>query len=159
VATLIHGAYDDPAGLDALADGCDLVTFEFENVPAAVAARLADHAPVFPPPRALAVAQERLNEKRLFAELGIPTAPYRTVDSPGDLAAAVQAIGLPAILKTRRQGYDGKGQRVLRRPEDLTGAWEGLGPCPVCWRASSPSGGRSPWWRCGAATARCAFIP
>ncbi len=130
IATPICGAYDDLAGLDRLADSCDLVTFEFENVPAAVAARLADHAPVFPPPRALAVGQDRLHEKRLFGELGIPTAPYRPVESAEDLTKAAAEIGLPALLKTRTQGYDGKGQRMIRGTDDLTGAWEGLGSVP-----------------------------
>jgi len=129
-ATPICAPYDDPAALDRLADGSDLVTFEFENVPAAVAARLADHATVYPPPRALAVGQDRLHEKRLFGELGIATAPYRNVESAGDLLRAAEEIGLPALLKTRTQGYDGKGQRMLHRPEELAGAWEGQGGVP-----------------------------
>jgi 5-(carboxyamino)imidazole ribonucleotide synthase len=132
LAKQIHAAYDDAEALDRLADNCDLVTFEFENVPATVASRLAEHAPVFPPPRALAVAQNRLHEKRLFDELGIPVAPYRAVDSLEGLQQAVAEIGLPAVLKSRTQGYDGKGQRVLRHANDLATAWQALAvPCTL----------------------------
>jgi 5-(carboxyamino)imidazole ribonucleotide synthase len=107
------------------------VTYEFENVPVAVAERLSARTPVFPPPRALDVAQDRLKEKSLFRNLAIGTAPFATVDSREELETAVAAIGLPAVLKTRTQGYDGKGQRVLRRQDDLASAFAGLGGRPL----------------------------
>ena len=110
VAELIVGAYDSADGLDRLALSSDVVTFEFESVPAASAERLAGHVAVQPPPAALEVAQDRLHEKRLFAELGIETAPFRAIGSQAELDGGP----LPGVLKTRRLGYDGKGQRVLR---------------------------------------------
>ena len=110
VAELIVGAYDSADGLDRLARSSDVVTFEFESVPAASAERLAGRVAVQPPPAALEVAQDRLAEKRLFAELGIETAPFCAIGSQAELDGGP----LPGVLKTRRLGYDGKGQRVLR---------------------------------------------
>ena len=128
---LTVAAWDDRAALDAFAENVDLVTYEFENVPLATAEHLAARVPVFPPPRALAVAQDRLKEKTLFRELGIGTAPFAAVDSRDELDRAIAAIGLPAVLKTRTQGYDGKGQRVLRRREDVEPAFATLGETPL----------------------------
>ena len=128
---LTVAAWDDHAALDAFAGKVDLVTYEFENVPVAAAERLAAHVPVFPPPRALDVAQDRLKEKTLFRDLDIGTAPFLAVDSRDELDRAIAAIGLPAVLKTRTQGYDGKGQRLLRRPEDVGPAFEVLGGRPL----------------------------
>ncbi len=119
LAEHVVSAYDDPAALDRIAERAHAVTYEFENVPVEAAKRIARVRPVFPGPRALEVAQDRLHEKRLFRDLGIPTAPFEPVDDLPGLEAAVRKVGLPAILKTRREGYDGKGQRVLRRPEDF----------------------------------------
>ncbi len=127
----IVGSYDDPELLARFAAGLDLVTYEFENVPTATAALLAEHVPVFPPPIALANAQDRLAEKRFFQQLAIPTAPFAAVDTRADLDAALDAIGLPAVLKTRRLGYDGKGQVVLRQREDVEQAWAMLGGQPL----------------------------
>lgn len=138
IAKQIHAAYDDEEALDRLANNCDLVTFEFENVPAAVAARLAQHAPVFPPPQALATAQDRLLEKRLFDQLGIPVARYRAVDDLAALRQAAAELGLPAVLKTRTQGYDGKGQRVLRKEDELEAAWRELAGAPCILEAMIP---------------------
>lgn len=118
--------YDDPDALDRLARETDVVTFDFENVPETAARALADRVAVFPPPTALAVGQDRLHEKQLFDRLDIPTPAYRTVDSRPELLAAVEQIGLPAVLKTRRFGYDGKGQAVLRQQEDMERAWQRL---------------------------------
>ena len=131
VAPLLQGAYDDPVCLAELAKQVDVVTFDFENVPAQAAEQLAQQVPVYPPPKALAVAQDRLSEKTLFTQLGIPTPAFRAVDTLDDLQEAVTEIGLPAVLKTRRMGYDGKGQRVLRQPEDVTLAFAEIGGVPM----------------------------
>ncbi len=127
----IAGEFDDYQALYELAKASDAVTFEFENVPVESARWLAERVPVFPPPRALEVSQERLAEKRFFASLGIPTPPFAAVESEADFRAAVAEIGLPAVLKTRRFGYDGKGQAVLRTPAEADAAWERLGGRPL----------------------------
>ena len=137
-AERICAAYDDEDGLRRLAEDADCVTFEFENVPVASLDYLVDHAPVFPPPKALATARDRLVEKNLFNELGIPTADFRAVDTRDDLAAAVAALGLPAVLKTRTLGYDGKGQTVLREAADADAAWNALGGVPLILEAFVP---------------------
>ncbi len=125
---LVEGGYDDPAALERLAREVDLVTYEFENVPAAATEWLAAHGvPVFPPPVALRVAQDRLAEKTTFRSLGIPTPDFRTVDTLDQLREGVEALGLPVVLKTRRMGYDGKGQAVIREREEIEAAWGELG--------------------------------
>jgi 5-(carboxyamino)imidazole ribonucleotide synthase len=126
VAALMQADYRDLDALGRFAAEVDLVTFDFENVPADSAAWLAERVPVFPSPRALAVAQDRMAEKTLFRQLGIGTPAFAAVDSLSDLRAAVAAIGLPSILKTRRLGYDGKGQFRLRQPQDIEAAWTAL---------------------------------
>jgi len=123
----IHAAWDDVAALTELGERSDVVTFDFENVPEASASLIESLCPVFPPPQALFVSQDRLREKNLMRELGIPVAPYFPVSSRPDLLAAVEQMGLPCVLKTRRFGYDGKGQAVLRFQEDLERAWQELG--------------------------------
>ncbi len=120
----VLGAYDDPDLLAKLAEKADVVTYEFENVPAHVAEFLSSHTLVYPPAGALAVAQDRLLEKNFFRERGIGTAPFAAVDSLADLQNAMADIGYPAILKSRRMGYDGKGQAVLRSAADLAAAWD-----------------------------------
>lgn len=120
----LHGDYHDENLLAELAERADAVTYEFENVPANVAGFLTSRTQVYPSPKALAVAQDRLVEKEFLNNLGIPTAPYATVDSLNDLQAAMEKVGYPAILKTRTQGYDGKGQSVLKSAADLKLAWE-----------------------------------
>ena len=128
----IAADYDDPDALRRFADGLDVATYEFENVPASVADYLAGHVPaVHPHYRALAVAQDRLSEKQTFRRLGIATAPFAAVDSEADLARGVEELGLPAVLKTRRLGYDGKGQFVLRDAGDVGRAWAALGGAPL----------------------------
>ncbi|MDP4005732.1 5-(carboxyamino)imidazole ribonucleotide synthase [Methylobacterium sp. NEAU K] len=107
-------AYDDAEALAAFAQSVDAVTYEFENIPRATADILARHAPLHPNAEALSTTQDRLSEKDFINGLGIPTAPFRAVDTPDDLDRAIEALGLPAVLKTRRFGYDGKGQRILR---------------------------------------------
>jgi 5-(carboxyamino)imidazole ribonucleotide synthase len=131
LAEQIVGAYDDAAALDRFVDGLDVVTYEFENVPVAAARHLAQHAPVYPPLHALEVAQDRLHEKTFFQRLGIPTPPFAPVDTRADLEAALERIGLPAVLKTRRLGYDGKGQALLRGQGDVVEAWRVLGGAPL----------------------------
>ncbi len=128
----IVAAYDDPQALDELAQRCDVVTYEFENVPVAAAERLVRSVPVFPPPKALEVSQDRLVEKRFINECGIPTAPFEAIDSQADLDAALEAFGGIGVLKTRRLGYDGKGQRMFRSPaESRDGAFAELGSVPL----------------------------
>jgi len=119
------GPWDDEKGLAALAR-CQRVTADFENVPAQVLHDLAEQVTVRPPARAFAAAQDRWTEKQLLRDLGIAIAPVAEVSSRPDLLAAVDRIGLPAVLKTRRLGYDGKGQTVLRTREDLEPAWQAL---------------------------------
>jgi 5-(carboxyamino)imidazole ribonucleotide synthase len=128
----IVAAYDDPRGLDELAGAADLITYEFENVPVAAAERLAASRPVFPPPQALEVAQDRVVEKRFINGCGIATARFHAVDSQADLEAALADFDGTGVLKTRRLGYDGKGQRVFRSTEDNPdGAFAALGGVPL----------------------------
>jgi 5-(carboxyamino)imidazole ribonucleotide synthase len=127
----IAGEFDDYQALYELVKASDAVTFEFENVPVETARWVAERVPVFPPPRALEVSQERLAEKEFFASLGIPTPPFAAVETESDFRAALAEIGLPAVLKTRRFGYDGKGQAVVRTQADADAAWQKLGGRPL----------------------------
>ena len=127
----VAGEFDDLQALYKLAQASDAVTFEFENVPVESARWLAERVPVFPPARALEVSQERLAEKQFFASLGIPTPPFAPVETEADFRAAVANVGLPAVLKTRRFGYDGKGQAVIRTPAEADAAWQKLGGRPL----------------------------
>jgi 5-(carboxyamino)imidazole ribonucleotide synthase len=131
VADRVVGEFDDYSALADFVRGLDVVTYEFENVPIGTIRWLADRVPVFPPPAALAVAQDRLAEKQFFTRIGIPVPEFRPVDSRNDFDAAAANIGLPAVLKTRRFGYDGKGQRVLRTADDVNAAWQILGGRPL----------------------------
>ncbi len=125
-------SYDDHAALARFAAACDVITYEFENIPAeAIAVLEGGTAPVRPGRRALETSQDRLVEKDFLAGLGLQTAPYRTVDSADDLAAALDAIGAPAILKTRRMGYDGKGQARLQSPADADAALAAMQGAPA----------------------------
>jgi 5-(carboxyamino)imidazole ribonucleotide synthase len=124
---MVVGDYRDEAALAEFASRVDVATFDFENVPAESAQWLAERIPVFPNPRALAIAQDRLAEKSLFRELGIPVPEFADIGTRADLDAAVAALGIPAILKTRRLGYDGKGQFRIKSPADIGMAWEALG--------------------------------
>jgi 5-(carboxyamino)imidazole ribonucleotide synthase len=135
MAELTVGSYDDHAALEKFARSVDVITYEFENVPVEAARFLEEFCPVYPPPAALEAAQDRLNEKTLFRELGGEVPPFAPVDSLEGLRAAVAEIGLPAVLKTRRMGYDGKGQTVLRDAGDLEPAWEALGGTPLILEA------------------------
>ncbi|MCM2473407.1 5-(carboxyamino)imidazole ribonucleotide synthase [Rhizobium sp. CG5] len=128
----IVAEYGDPVALGELAALCDIVTYEFENVPVEAAEMLARNVPVFPPPKALQVAQDRLTEKRFLNGCGIQTARFHAVDSQAELEAALVDFGGKGVLKTRRMGYDGKGQRVFRGPQDRPeGAFAALGNVPL----------------------------
>lgn len=126
----LQGAYDDPALLAELAEKADVVTYEFENVPAHVAEFLASHTKVYPPAGSLAVAQDRWLEKNFFRDIGIGTAPFAAIDNLEDLQRAMPELGYPAILKSRRMGYDGKGQVVLESAHDLEAAWTAMQGAP-----------------------------
>lgn len=119
--------YEDEIASERFAAEVEVVTSEFENVPAAVAERLAARVPVRPGPRALAVCQDRVAEKSLLRALGLPTAPWWPVRDEGELRAALAALGGPGILKTARLGYDGKGQARLDGPERAALAWREIG--------------------------------
>lgn len=110
--------YDDLDALTRFAAAVDVVTYEFENVPAATAEHLAALKPLHPSPRVLAIAQDRLAEKRFLNGIGVPTAPFRPVSTPAELDAALVELGQPAVLKTVRLGYDGKGQAMIRADSD-----------------------------------------
>ncbi|MBM3276564.1 MAG: 5-(carboxyamino)imidazole ribonucleotide synthase [Candidatus Handelsmanbacteria bacterium] len=131
VAPCVEGAYDDPAALAGFAEGLEVATYEFENVPAETARFLAERLPVYPPPLALETAQDRLLEKTLFARLGIPVPAFAPIDSAEQLREALERIGLPALLKTRRFGYDGRGQTVLRTIGDAEQTWAEMGEAPL----------------------------
>lgn len=131
-------AYDDVEALRRFAETVDVITYEFENVPAMTAETLAALKPLRPGANALAVAQDRLAEKGFLSSKNIPVAAYRAVGSMDDLESAVAALGLPSVLKTTRLGYDGKGQRVLRTAEDLAPAFEALAPHPLVLEAFVP---------------------
>ena len=126
-APMVVGDYRDESALAEFASRIDVATFDFENVPAESARWLSGRVPVFPSPRALATAQDRLAEKTLFRDLGIPVPEFAPVATRDELDAAVARIGTPCILKTRRLGYDGKGQFRLRNDGDVAAAWAALG--------------------------------
>ncbi|MCK9635801.1 MAG: 5-(carboxyamino)imidazole ribonucleotide synthase [Methylobacter tundripaludum] len=132
------GDYNDPNLLAQLAERADVVTYEFENVPAEVAEFLASHTQVHPAPKALAIAQDRLLEKTFFHDIDIPTPAYAAVDSLESLEQAMTTLCYPAILKSRTQGYDGKGQSLLKSADDLKSAWELLQGVPAVVEAFVP---------------------
>lgn len=131
-------AYDDEAALAAFADAVDVITYEFENVPARTAEFLAARKPLRPGANALAISQDRLAEKSFLASKNIPVAPHRAVTTLAELEQAVDDLGLPAVLKTTRLGYDGKGQRVLRDRADAATAFAELEPKPLVLEAFVP---------------------
>ncbi|RYE47431.1 MAG: 5-(carboxyamino)imidazole ribonucleotide synthase [Hyphomicrobiales bacterium] len=124
-------AYDDEAALATFAAGVDVVTYEFENVPAKTAAFLANLKPLRPGANALAVSQDRLAEKAFLTINRIPVAPFAAITDLDRLEAELEEIGAPAVLKTTRLGYDGKGQRIVHNMEDAALAWELLSPKPL----------------------------
>jgi 5-(carboxyamino)imidazole ribonucleotide synthase len=126
LAEFVRADFTDADALDRFADGLQVVTYEFENVPVAAAQRLTRRVPVYPSPSALQASQDRLDEKSLFRRLGIPTASFVDVQTRADLDDALAAVGCPAVLKTRRMGYDGKGQCLIRERADAEQAWQTL---------------------------------
>ncbi len=156
------GGFSDEEALSRFAQGLSLATYEFENVPVEVVHLLAEKLPVYPPPKALEVAQDRLKEKRFFQGLGVPTPPFHPVDGPKDLEEGLKRVGLPALLKTRRGGYDGKGQVLVRTEGEAREALLALGGKGVILEGFVPfdrevsllavrgRGGEVafyPWWR------------
>jgi 5-(carboxyamino)imidazole ribonucleotide synthase len=127
VCELIVGAYDDPEALARLAYGASCVTFEFENVPAAALGVLRERAHVRPGPNSLTISQDRLWEKQLFGRVGVPCAAFGDIETPAQLEDALARTGLPAVIKTKRMGYDGKGQRVVRSRDEAEQAVADLG--------------------------------
>ena len=122
--------YEDERALAAFADAVDVVTYEFENIPAHPLAWLVQHTPLKPSADVLAFTQDRWAEKSFLSDLGLPVAVFANVETDVDLAAALEQVGLPLVLKTRRFGYDGKGQVMVRSAEDMAAAWEKLGGVP-----------------------------
>ena len=135
LAPLLRADWRDFESLQKFADQIDVATFDFENVPSETAEWLTSHTRVFPNPAALSVAQDRLVEKKLFGEIELETPVYAAVDTIEDLHNAVDKVSLPAVLKTRRLGYDGKGQFILRQHSDIEAAWEKLGGVPLILEA------------------------
>ena len=133
VAPLQVGAFDDLEAIGCFARDADVVTVDWENVPVTAARAVAGLTRMHPSPRALAAAQDRLSEKKLFTRLGIPVAPYAAVADCPDLQQAAAAVGMPGVLKTRRLGYDGKGQMIVRSRRDLDRAWQALGGQPLIY--------------------------
>jgi 5-(carboxyamino)imidazole ribonucleotide synthase len=131
VGPVVVGAIEDADRVRALAAGVDVVTFDIENIPIGVLDAAAAITIVRPSARALEVAQDRVNEKRLFEALGIPVAPYVMIGDAGDLAACEPALGWPLVLKVRKLGYDGRGQRIVRTADELESAWRTLGAVPA----------------------------
>ncbi len=131
VGEVVRAEYDDVEAVRRFAKGLDVVTYEFENVPDSTARLLEELLRVHPSAAALRTAQDRLAEKQTFQSLGIPTPTFHPVDSRDGLMEAIGSVGLPAVLKTRRFGYDGKGQAVIDGPNAVEGAWKALGGTPL----------------------------
>jgi 5-(carboxyamino)imidazole ribonucleotide synthase len=140
VAPLLHGAFTDRRLLSRLARQCEVITFDWENVSVSGLAGIArrKRVRICPPLAALQTGQDRLKEKRLFERLRIPTTRHQAVESRSELARAMAAVGIPGVLKTRRMGYDGKGQAVIRTVADAERAWHELGRVPLLYEEYVP---------------------
>lgn len=136
-AVEIVGAYDDPEAVARLAALSDVVTFEFENIPAAVLAAIGDTS-IAPPGRALAISQDRVEEKTFLNAHGLPTTPFAVIDAAADIAPALKWLGAPALLKTRREGYDGKGQAWVKDAAEAEDAFAAIGAKPAILEAKAP---------------------
>lgn len=132
------GGYEDRAALDALAADCEVITFDFENVTAAPLQPLAERLPVRPPSRALAIAQDRLDEKRFLSQAGIEVAGFHDLPDLPALQSACETLGLPLLVKTRRFGYDGKGQWRVNAISDVAAVWQELAGAPAIAEAWVP---------------------
>jgi 5-(carboxyamino)imidazole ribonucleotide synthase len=127
VTHVIQGDYNDLANLKLLAEQADVITYEFENIPIEALEFLEDRGSIiYPPLSALSISQDRFKEKSFFDKLNIPTTCYFLADSETSLQRAIARIELPAIVKTQRFGYDGKGQYVIHAAKDVASAWESL---------------------------------
>jgi 5-(carboxyamino)imidazole ribonucleotide synthase len=135
VAPILVGRFDDVEKLVELTRHVDVITFDWENVPAEGLAAISAQTQVWPPPAALATSQDRLLEKQLFRSLKVPTPEFAAVDSREELGRAARVIGLPGVLKTRGGGYDGKGQFVLRAASDVERAWKELQGVPLIYES------------------------
>ena len=135
VGEVIVGAYDDHSAVARFIAGIDVATFEFENVPVATMSAIAERVPTAPSARSLETAQDRISEKEFFRSCGIRVQPFEAVNTEAELAAACGRIGFPAVLKSRRLGYDGKGQCVVRSPRDLAAAWAAVRGAPAIYEA------------------------
>jgi 5-(carboxyamino)imidazole ribonucleotide synthase len=131
IGELVAADYADLAALERFLEGVDVVTYEFESIPLTTVEFVAERVKVYPPVGALKTAQDRVLEKKLFESLGIPTPDFAPVDSLDDLEKAVSRMGLPVVLKTRRMGYDGKGQAVIRDKSSIGPAWKQLAGVPL----------------------------
>ncbi len=138
VAPVLTGELNDPALLRQLAQRCDVISFDWENASVSDLRTATRGTRTAPPLRALAASQDRLHEKRTFQRLGIPTTRFAAIETLVQLRRAVQRIGLPGVLKTRRLGYDGKGQYVLRTAADVEVAWQQLGTAPLLYEEFVP---------------------
>jgi 5-(carboxyamino)imidazole ribonucleotide synthase len=138
VAPVLNGAFTEARLLDELAERAEVLTFDWENISVDALRALKGDTRIAPPIPALATAQDRVSEKKLFERLGIPTTRWMAVSSRAQLTRAIRDIGLPAVIKTRRFGYDGKGQAVLRTPEDVEKAWADLGTQPLLFEELIP---------------------
>jgi len=121
-----HGKYEDMSALKKFASAVDVVTYEFENIPVSTVEALSEKVAVFPNSKVLQISQDRLSEKTFLNELGIKTAPFSAVSNVDEAASVLEEISYPAVLKTRRFGYDGKGQAIVKSVNDLEQAWQTL---------------------------------
>ncbi len=138
VAPMLQGPFTDAKLLGELSQRSEVITFDWENISVDALRALKGAARISPPIAALAAAQDRVSEKKLFERLGIPTTRWHAVGSRAQLARALRDIGLPAVIKTRRLGYDGKGQAVIRTQEDAEQAWQQLGNAPLLYEELIP---------------------
>ena len=134
----LRNNYQDEKALQQLAQEADVVTYEFENVPATSTKLIESITPIYPDPLALTTAQDRMSEKTLFRELGINTPDFASISRLAELKSAVDKLGCPSVLKTRSEGYDGKGQFVIRDPKDTEKAWQQLKGAPAILEAFVP---------------------
>jgi 5-(carboxyamino)imidazole ribonucleotide synthase len=138
VAPVLNGAFTEARLLDELAERSEVLTFDWENISVDALRALKGDTRIAPPIPALATAQDRVSEKKLFERLGIPTTRWMAVSTRAQLTRALRDIGLPGVIKTRRLGYDGKGQAVVRTQENAQTAWEQLGAAPLLYEELIP---------------------